>query len=268
MAVGMSKENINLLCVAHPDDETIFFAGLLLAAHKELSRSIDQVRRNEAKASQIKSSQASRGKERGTGRGLRSSASAISNRWKVICFTTDGSQKRKRQFTKACALLGVEEVLWWEYQDIYSKRLPLEAMISRLQALATPKVVFTHGIVGEYGHPHHQDVSLAVHEAFDERARVYSSAYNCYPDFSVHLTKNEFEKKAKILTRIYGSETTRFLNVLPATSTEGFCKLDLSEVRAVYEYLARGKKLEISSLKKYLWLKTYLPHLRDLPRPF
>ena len=57
-----------LVVTAHPDDETIFFGGLL------------QKKRNKLP-------------------------------WHVVCATSDGDPARKKQFTKACALLGVEQRL-------------------------------------------------------------------------------------------------------------------------------------------------------------
>jgi LmbE family N-acetylglucosaminyl deacetylase len=226
MAMSRLDGKYNLVCVAHPDDETIFFGGLLLQQKKN------------------------------------------SPPWLVICSTTDGSQKRKRQFMKACSILGVAETQWWGFQDRYEQRLPIEQLVKRLQALHPPHEIYTHGIVGEYGHPHHQDVSYAVHKAFQGHPRLYSLAYNSFPEKEIKLKPKDFEVKSRILTKVYGSETNRFLNVLPSTFVEGFCRLDMKEVEAVYDYLARGKNLRSGSLKTTKWLKDYLQHLRDLPRPF
>jgi LmbE family N-acetylglucosaminyl deacetylase len=226
MPTKLSKGKYNLLCVAHPDDETIFFGGLLQ------SRAFGRLP------------------------------------WMVVCMTSDGNAARKRQFARACKELGVAVPEFWSYPDRYEKRLPVEEIAARLSELPAPKNVFTHGILGEYGHPHHQDVCFAVHSAFRDHGRVYSVAYNTFPEIEVQLTARQFEKKARILTKIYGSETSRFLNLLPSTFVEGFLRLRLEEVEAVYSYLAEGKKLDARQLKANRWLKSYLPKIRALKRPF
>lgn len=226
----VSKGKYNLVCVAHPDDETIFFGGLIL--HQ------------------------------------------VANRlpWVVLCVTSDGNEDRKRQFHEACDLLGVETALWWGFPDRYEKRLDVYELSARLRSefSIAPENIYTHGIIGEYGHPHHQDVSFAVHSAFRDHPRVFAAAYNAFPDFTIELTASDYEKKSHILTKIYGSETSRFLNVLPSTSVEGFLRLDHDEIDGVYSYLTRPEdtSLDVNRLKKYRWLADYLPHLRGLPRPF
>ena len=225
MASPKSKKKFNLICVAHPDDETIFFGGLIQ-------------RRRQGRP------------------------------WTVVCATSDGDLERKKQFESACKLLGIKEFHWWAFPDRYEQRLPIEQLSERLRSLGSPDEIFTHGIVGEYGHPHHQDVSYAVHTAFPKHPKLYSVAYNTFPDLEIKLTKKEFETKARILTKVYGSETSRFLNVLPSTYVEGFQKLKIAEVSAVYGYLAQDKPLSPKTLKAHKWLEDYLPKIKNLPRPF
>jgi LmbE family N-acetylglucosaminyl deacetylase len=238
--MGMTNQQgpYNLVCVAHPDDETIFFGGLLLSRVNHLSR-----------VSRLS----------GVDRQLP---------WVVICVTSDGNDDRRRQFTTACRELGVNETHWWGFADDYDTRLPINELVTRLTKLATPREIFTHGIVGEYGHPHHQDVSYAVHKAFTGHLNLFSVAYNTFPELEVRLSKEDFALKAHILTEIYGSETNRFLNVLPSTFVEGFLRLDLLEIEAVYDFLARNQPLRQEALRANLWLKDYLPHLRGMQRPF
>lgn len=224
----MSSPKYDLLVVAHPDDETLFFGGLL------------QRRKTRP--------------------------------WTVICATdanADGfGAMRRKQFERACKMLGVKRSEWWSYPDRYETRLPVNELTERLKALPTPHTIYTHGIIGEYGHPHHQDVSIAVHRAFAKHPRVFSSAYNAFPDFRIELDEKEFRKKAKILTEVYGSETMRFLNLLTASSTEGFMSLTAKEVEAVYGFYAQGKALDKKALPRYGWLAELLKAQREMARPF
>lgn len=224
----LSKRKFSLLVVAHPDDETLFFAGAVLQ------------RRNQP--------------------------------WKIIC-VTDGNadgrgQERRLEFMAACRRLGCRDATMWSYPDIYERRLNIPDLMSALRVLPTPQEVFTHGIVGEYGHPHHQDVSYAVHQVFAESCKVYSPAYNSFPELRVNLRKRDFAIKADILNSIYGEETRRFLHLLPATWAEGFVLLKRKEVENLYGFLAEKKQLNEKHLSHYRWLSSVLAARKDLPRPF
>lgn len=180
----------------------------------------------------------------------------------------DGDGKRRRrQFEKACRSLGVTDSEWWGYPDLYDQRLPVTEIAERLSRLE-PAEVYTHGIIGEYGHPHHQDVSVAVHRAFAKHPKVYSVAYNSYPEKKVLLTPEEYGAKETILTKIYGSETSRFLNLLPATFCEGFQKLTVKEVESLYAFFTGHSPLQLKHLKRYAWLADFLKQNRKRPRPF
>jgi LmbE family N-acetylglucosaminyl deacetylase len=233
MPARKSKEKFNLVCVAHPDDETLFFGGLLQKKRSALS-------------------------------------------WKVICVTSDGNNQRLKDFESACRQLGVKDFHCWQFQDIFDQRLSLDQLIGKLKQLETPTEIFTHSPLGEYGHPHHQDVCMAVHAAFKNHKKLFSVAYNLASDLVINLDKKVFLKKAKILTETYKSETSRFLNILPITSSEGFTRLDYSEVQAMYNYFSGSDQnkegpLEpalIKNLSKHRHLINYLPFLKNLKRPF
>lgn len=225
----MSKKKYALLVVAHPDDESIFFSGLLM---------------NERKLP-----------------------------WKVIC-VTDGNadlagSKRADQFKKACQLLKAKSEQW-NFPDRFEARLDTERIIQKLDQLETPEIVYTHEILGEYGHPHHQDVSYAVHRAFSKKIPVWSVAYNTFPKKSFSFSNAQYKIKTKILTKIYQSETLRFLNFLPLTSKEGYLKTTFSEVDHIYSYFTGKTNLKKTKLKNFLHLFDYLSERRTLlqSRPF
>ncbi len=231
----MSKQKQNVIVVAHPDDETIWFGALIL---KNRTRP-----------------------------------------WKVIC-VTDGNadqmgKKRRRQFEAACEKLKVYDTDWLGFPDIYEKRLDVESLQAQLLEslhgkILRPDTIFTHGILGEYGHPHHQDVSFAVHTAFRKTNPVYSVAYNCHPDWTVTLTPKQYDVKLAILTQIYGSETQRFANLLPVTATEGFARIGYEEVKTLYRYFREHKRPSPAKLKSYKWFWPYFKETYNLGtrRPF
>ncbi|MDZ4676494.1 MAG: PIG-L family deacetylase [Oligoflexia bacterium] len=213
----MFKKPSALVVVAHPDDEAIFFGGLIL------SKKYD---------------------------------------WHVIC-VTDGNADdmgdfRIGQFKKSCKALGAKKAECWGFPDIFEHRLDVHALIEKLLTLKKFNKVFTHGILGEYGHAHHQDVSYATHKVFSKNTSVYSVAYNIQPEIKLTLTADLYKKKQKILWDIYKDEIKRFVNVIPATWSEGFTEVSLKEVEALYNWLTENKSFEPKSLHHYKWLAPYL----------
>ena len=226
----MKSKKCDLVIVAHPDDETLFF-GVLIQQSKR-------------------------------------------NPWEVIC-VTDGNadgfgDKRKRQFQRACRALGVRKNHWLGFPDIYEDRLNLSDLCLKLKSFKNVSRIFTHNILGEYGHPHHQDVSAAVHMAFAKTHQVFSTAYNAYPDRIIRLKPREYQVKTEILTRIYSSETRRFTHLLPATWAEGFVRVSIKEVEMLYDFMVTGQVPSQRHLKVFRWYRPYLidGDLRMAPRPF
>ncbi|MGE0525612.1 MAG: PIG-L family deacetylase [Bdellovibrionales bacterium] len=222
-------KNHNLLLVAHPDDETLFFGGTL------------QVYRRRP--------------------------------WKVVC-VTDGNadghgEKRRQEFHSACRELQVETSEVWHYPDLFDQRLDVESLTARLRDEA-PDEVFTHGPLGEYGHPHHQDVSLAAHRAFQGRAPIWSVAYNAFAERIYQLSLDAYMRKAEVLSRIYFGETRRFARWLPAHSFEGFLRVELKEVEALHRFLYEGTLPNVTDLRAFAWFHPYLEEFRrqTLQRPF
>lgn len=221
----------NLLVVAHPDDDTIFCGGLL------------QVYRRRP--------------------------------WKVIV-VTDGNADgqgdiRRNDFFNACKELKIKDFEMWDFPDRFNVRLDIEALAQRL-GQETPSEVFTHGILGEYGHPHHQDVCVSVHRAFKPRKiPVWSIAYNCYAEKIFRLPRKAYERKCKVLSQVYFSQTKNFVRWLPAQTHEGFVQVTQAEVEALHDYFIGGKtEVAENELKIYSWFRPYLETWRESShrRPF
>ena len=218
MSTRKSNSKYNLVVTSHADDETIFFGALILARRKLP--------------------------------------------WKIVC-VTDGNADgqgplRKKQFEKACHLLGVKQHEWLGFPDIYEQRLKTDDLTAYLKNLPAPQEIFTHGILGEYGHPHHQDVSYAVHQSFAKHPKLFSVAWNCYPDLIVKINSTQYKKKCQILAEVYGSETRRFFNLLPSVAMEGFAQVKTSEVETLYNFLKSGQPLNRTRLHHFKWLWQHL----------
>ena len=177
-------------------------------------------------------------------------SSVLDQDCKVIC-VTDGNAdgrglERKIEFSQALASYNVQDFEIWDFQDIYEKRLPIKELVFRLQKYQAYQI-FSHSPIGEYGHPHHQDVSRAVYEVFDEK-RIWAPAYNAYPSMNNQLTQKEFNLKVDILTNIYNKEMARFINLIPVTSTESFLQFAQEEVVSIYNYLTGvSDKVDLTS---------------------
>jgi hypothetical protein len=225
-----SKQKHNAVIVAHPDDETLFFAGLILQKRQRP--------------------------------------------WSLICVTDgngDGNGRlRMGQFAKAAKALGAARSHAFALPDTYARRLNITRIQEHLGALEEFHHVYTHNPVGEYGHPHHQDVSFAVHSYYDHKCPVRGVAYNCAPDEKINLTTQNLKIKQRILSRIYYSETCRLIHLLPAHYSEGFATFALNEVQTIHRYFASGGPLMVSHLRKFKWYGPYLHEQRKrmAKRPF
>lgn len=239
--MNMKTISHNVVIVAHPDDETLFFGGLILS-NKDL-------------------------------------------KWSVIVATdanADGDgARRAQQLQEACRLLGVYEVIQWDFPDIFEQRLDQEKLIKKISDFANshPDIteVYTHGPAGEYGHPHHQDVSFAVHSYFLSNAPqvpVWSIAYNSHPQKHLMLAEEIYHQKREILQGPYHSEVARFMHLLPCTWSEGFHQLATTEWRSVKEAILNGNVPEKMALSKaaphYQGYLLHLKSMHDYPprRPF
>jgi LmbE family N-acetylglucosaminyl deacetylase len=185
--------------------------------------------------------------------------------WKVIC-VTDGNAdgeggKRKQDFLTACKDLKANDCVMWDFPDQFNSRLDL-ARLEALLRTETPSEVFTHGILGEYGHPHHQDVCLAAHRAFGQPVPVWSMAYNCFAEKTFRLPRKAYERKCRVLSQTYFAQTNKFARWLPVANYEGFVQVKLAEIEALYAFFAHGKLPQANDLKCYEWFAPYLENFR------
>lgn len=166
-------------------------------------------------------------------------SSVLDQDTKVIC-VTDGNadgrgNERKIEFSQALASYDVQDFEMWDFQDIYEQRLGIKELVFRLQKYSASQI-YTHSPIGEYGHPHHQDVCRAVYEVFDEKD-IWVPSFNAYPSLNNELSPSAYAKKMDLLTNIYNKETSRFINLISVTSTESFLQMAQEEVVSIYNYL-------------------------------
>lgn len=219
-----------LIVVAHPDDETLFMLGPLLQrlAHRST---------------------------RSGGGGVRCTD------WTIVCVTdADGNGEgpaRLRLFEKACGVLGAK-MICLGHPDRFDQNIDLEDLTKQLRALGSSwSAVYTHGPLGEYGHPHHQNVCLAVHKAFLATSPVWSVSNNVAADLTVKLTRDQFQKKADLLMKYYNDEVRKFLNLIPIHSHEAYNQLTLAQVHAIQRAI-QGEAVSSRALGPYAWLSPLL----------
>ncbi|MBX9767121.1 MAG: PIG-L family deacetylase [Bdellovibrionales bacterium] len=137
-----------------------------------------------------------------------------------------------KKLQKSAQLLGVARVHQFDFLD-HSERLPVDSVSDRLKSLGDFDRIFTHGIAGEYGHPHHQIVSYSVHQAFSNQAkkrRVYSLSKFEIPDLRIMLSEEEFALKMKLVMSLYVLDVVGYKEKVPFLWVEGFSTKTFPEI--------------------------------------
>lgn len=118
-----------VILTAHPDDETIFCGGLMLS-NPEWN-------------------------------------------WNIVCITVQ-SEDRKKEFERALSAFQNKGVVIKSHRtlDKLDNGMPLsnhdyDDWLSSVKNLdLKPDIVFTHNVMGEYGHPHHMSANKIAHTLF------------------------------------------------------------------------------------------------------
>jgi LmbE family N-acetylglucosaminyl deacetylase len=158
----------------------------------------------------------------------------------VVCVTCGWDahtrQRRRQELEAAAARQGVHGLYVLDHADdprrVKGTRLDVARLGDELQQFAEHQydAVFTHSPYGEVNHhPHHQDVSFAVHQVFD---RVLSVAWNQYPTVTHDLTAAEYALKQQVMGTIYWQEYAALATTYEISAQERFAEVsrDASEI--------------------------------------
>lgn len=224
MSRNDSKKTKSLLCIAHPDDEVLFFSGLVQRKKYDW----DLVCVTDANAD---------GKGLGRIEKLKESCEKLKIRNSIFLNYPDRFESR----------LDIEKLI-----------LDLKNVLSEKNY----KYVYTHGPLGEYGHKHHQDTCYSMYRAAQSfKSQVLSVAYNVQSSLKsqqIVLTKKEYSLKIDLMWKLYSEETKALLHFLPATSFESFLRLNAKEVFEIFDFMNSKRELNIKNLEAYKWMAEYI----------
>lgn len=181
-----------IIC-AHPDDETLFFASILASFGQDC----------------------------------------------IVHCLTDGNadgrgSERKKEFEAVMKYFEVTNYKWSGLPDVYETPLDKEKLTTEVQAtidtLPEDSIIFTHGPFGDYGHPHHIQVSHVTHQiGLGKGIPLYHPnvlALNAGTNPFEIKSEETWKKKLHCLENIYHEEYRRFVSLIPAKATESFIKSD------------------------------------------
>lgn len=204
------KENNNmkkhLLIVAHPDDEVLFFTGPL-------------------------------------------------NEWGDdfhVVLVTDGNadgkgNTRQKEFEKVLSEFKVTSFELYHFLDIYEKEIPEKEFLEKLEVtlgkfLEPGSSIYTHGPFGEYGHPHHIQVSNYVHNSCLKNFTINHPNILDLPGSIFEFNDEDlYRKKLKLMTSIYRNEFSRFVTLLAPRMVEKHLQ-STPDVLAISNYLLDKNK--------------------------
>lgn len=159
----------------------------------------------------------------------------------IICVTggRDENDKNYRldSFINAMNILGIKNYYFLDFPDS-NQRLDIVELEKALNPFVSQaqRNVYTHGPYGEiFNHIHHQDVSYIVHKLFK---KVYSVAWNIFPDIVNTFSIQEYDLKKYLLGTIYSREYAILYDSYRITSSEEFVELDFQSIEVYYWAIA------------------------------
>ena len=175
----------NILFVAHPDDEVLFFSGPLNRYGEDFH----------------------------------------------VVLVTDGNADGKgnirlKEFEKSLKQFNVHSFETYLFEDIYEKEIDSMELERRIKETLEKyskenSRVYTHGPFGEYGHPHHIQVSKAVHTVAQAKYSIrHPNVLDLPGSAEIYDDSDLYQKKLNILTSIYRNEFSRFVTLLAPKMSE------------------------------------------------
>jgi hypothetical protein len=185
----MRNQQNKLVIVAHPDDEIIFFAQVLMTESARVH----------------------------------------------VVLVTDGNGdgqtiKRMNDFKSALTRCGVKSYEIWDFEDNYDKELNREKFNEYLKATFSQKPnieeIYTHGPLGEYGHPHHIQICSLVHsfEGISEYSIFHPDTLGIQSSKRIEFSQEQWKASIEIMTTIYLSEYQKFHNLIPIMKQRTYLK--------------------------------------------
>ncbi len=187
MELKIENRKQALVIVAHPDDETIWIGGTI-ARHKNVQ-------------------------------------------WTIFALCRKSDQDRMPKFMRVAKHYGARGIICdLEDEGILSVQQSIPQIIKIIQKELLRKtfdILFTHGANGEYGHPRHQGVHLAVKQMLAEKQILAKDVFffSYFLDkqkkiavpqqrspFQVELSNSEWEAKRNVIKQLYGFKSHIFEN--------------------------------------------------------